>query len=658
MAPDVHRPNDDPYALVGNAWPSESESSYTAAESKAADASTDASSQAESADDAARQTDSGMQGRTADSVSGGYSHVASQLRQQSTDYTTLSAWMLDASGKVRTAKTSISDLVSAGTSEIRDAINSETAGTPVTPSSTELTSRYRNDIASVASKLTTDLDAIGHSLAGTPGASTTPSYVSVPLTPSVEHPHASAQVVAFNTGQSPAVEPHQLPEMPRATSTPTVELPSTPGTPSAPAIPRAPVNPTLSNLIAGNASPSSSPASPSTSSSSGTTPAGQAHQPTEQHQPTKSPGLPRIPSVPVADIPAAAATITTAVTSAMGSQLPIANTTPATLLASASTGTTPGTSGSSPILPTAPAPLAPIGGLTTPPVVQAPPALQASPASPPPGVPAPTPQVPAPPAPPRGPVADLVWIQKSYGLAPGLDLPKPENPISPVFFIADLPDNEAHLHRVLASIRHQFDASGGSQPLAVATIRRGFEAKTVYVTADALSIHPHGVLLPHGVTPLDEMTVVPSASRLEGSLMVTEKLMALVPRGWDIECLLSTVLGEEVSQSTEQYQALIEGEELLPCTVSRGDSTVTADGALRVFARAAIGSGGCGELDVESARLRGARWIGVQPAGYRDVLARYHLADAAEAMSAGRWGEAAYASEKCLSIRQMKKQVA
>ncbi|WP_254383528.1 hypothetical protein [Mycobacteroides chelonae] len=228
----------------------------------------------------------------------------------------------------------------------------------------------------------------------------------------------------------------------------------------------------------------------------------------------------------------------------------------------------------------------------------------------------------------------------------------------PAPFIAGLPEDEAHLHRALATLRHAFDDAGWGQPLAVASIRKGFETKTVYVTSDGLSIHPHGVLLPHGVLPLDEMPSTPTTPELLGSLMVTEKLTALIPRNWTVEAVLSTVPGGENSQSTEHYQALVEAGELLTGRHSRGRDDVTDDEALRVFARAALGSGGCGELDVEAARIRAARWVGIQPSGYLDVLSRWYLSDAAEAMSRGSWGEAMWACERYMSIQKSRSQAA
>lgn len=666
VQPDVVKPINDPYSLLGENWPVELESSYHAAEDSAHDASTRASAQAQSATDAESKM-ADEKGRAADAVLGGYSNAATQLHEQSISYVTIGSWMNDAASKVRTAKTDISDLVTTGTQEIRDALDSEIAGTPVTPSSTALTDKYRNDIAAVATKLTIDLDAIGHSLAGDPGASTTPTYVRAAASstaPTVEQ----AAVHRGITGEGPHAEPHQLPEMPRATSPSGVEsssTTSTPGTPSAPIAPTHAVNPTLSNLVSGSA-PSGTPSSPSASSaksSSGPTsgtPAGQGAQANETHQDAKSPALPRIPSVPLPDLPAAAESIATAVTSAAsGQQLPTttAPTTPGSPQTPSSTGFTPGISGPAPIPP---AGLAPIGGgLPTAPVVQGSPASQgASPTSPPPGVQAPAPaQTPAPA--PRGPVADLAWIQKSYGLSPSLELSKSENPITPALFIASLPESEAHLHRVLATLRHQFESAGLGQPIAVASITRGFEHRTVYVTSDGLSIHPHGVLLPEGVIPLDEMPSAPTAPEMLGSLMVTDKLRSLLPRNWEVESLLSTVSGGGNSQSAEEFQALVESGELLSCRGVRGRSDVTDDEALRVFARVAIGSRtGCGELEVESARIRAARWVGVQPAGYLDLLARYHLADAAESMSRGLWGEAVYAAEKYMSVQQSKAQAA
>lgn len=668
--PDVTRPHNDPYALIGENWPAESESAYHTAKIVADDSSVTASTQAQSARDAeARMADE--HGQTAGAVSGGYGSTERELSEQSITYTTISAWMTDAGGKVGGAKKHIASLVSTGTSEIRDAITSEVTGTPVSPSSAELISQYRNDIASVASKLTTDLDAIGHSLTGTPGASRTPSYTSVPASPTAEHPSPTAEVAAYNHGDQPHVESHQLPEMPRATTATKTELPSTTSAPSAPTAPASPhgVNPTLAGLIAGSG-PSSTPTAPSTSAtksssdSSSGTPAGKAaqgSQPTEQHQDSKSAGLPRVPSIGLPNIPIAAATdIATAVSSSVsGQQLPTPPSTPGSSQAPASTGLTPGTSGTPPVTPTPPVGLSPVGGgLPTPPVVQAAPTPQVTPASPTPAAPAPSPAQQSPPAAPRGPVADLAWLQRTYGLAPGLDLPKSETTSVPALFIAGLPEPEAHLHRALASLRHAFEQAGWGQPIAVATIRRGLETRTVYVTSDGLSIHPHGVLLPTGVLPLDEITGVPATSEWLGSLMVSEKLTSLIPREWTVEQVLSTVSGGEGSQSAEEFQELVESGELLAGKVSRGRNDVTDDEVLRVFACASLGSAGCGELDVESARIRAARWVGTQPTGYIDCLARYYLSDAAESMSAGCWGEAVYSSERYMSIRQSKAQVA
>lgn len=652
---DLTKPADQ-FDLIGDSWPVESESAYHVAKVIADDSSTAASTQSESATDAGSKMGD-EHGKTADAVSGGYGTAATQLSEQARSFTTISAWMADAAGKVRSAKTDIASLVRAGTQEIRDALNSEVSGTAVPPSSSELIAKYRTDITSIAKTLTTDLDGIGHSLHGDRGASRTPSYTSISTAPTPERadPHASMASYTGTPG-APAPEPHQLPEMPRA-SAPTPESPSTPSTPTAPVAPHA-VNPTLSNLVSGSSPSSGTPNSPSASSTptpSGI-PAGQAHQSNEQHQAAKSPVLPRVPSIGLPNIPIAAADIATAVSSVSGQQLPTPPTLPGSSIP-ASTGITPGTSGTPPVTPAPPVGLSPVGGLSTPAVVQAPPASQGTPPTPTPGVQSSAPaQSPAPA--PRGPVADLAWIQKSYGLAPGLELPKSENHIAPMLFITDLPEDEMHLHRALATIRHQFERSGWGQPMAVGLIKRGLETRTVYVTADAISIWPHGVRLPHGVIPLDEMTGAPSSHDLAGSLMVSEKLRSLIPRNWEVESLLSTVSGEEASQSVEQFQALVDAEELLVGKVSRGRDDVGADEAMRVFARAAIGSAGCGELDVESARIRAARWVGTQPTGYIDCLARYYLSDAAESMSAGCWGEAVYSSERYMSIRQSKAQVA
>lgn len=653
--PDLQKPHDT-YSLLGENWPSESESAYRTAEVAADDASTAAATQSQSATDAGTQM-ADESGQTADAVSGGYGSAAAQLNEQSRNFATISAWMTDAGSKVLGAKRRIRQLVRSGTQEIRDALDSELRGTPVNPSSTELTDKYRGDIAQAATQLTTDLDSIGHSLHGDPGASTTPTYVrasSASSNPTVEQ----AAVHQGITGESqPQVAPRQLPEMPRAVTAPSSESASGASTPSAPAAPH-PVNPTLANLIGGQGStPTGTPsgtASPHASPQGSTSPSPQAHQQTERPNPPRPsalPRIPRIPSLPLDGLPAAAAeSVATVVSSATAHQLPTA---PSTITPSipASTGFTPGTPGTPPVTPVTPTPLTPIGGggLSAPAATQpATPAPQGTPA----------PQPTTTPSPTRSPAADATWIQRTYGLAPGIESPKPEPLSVPALFITELSEPEALLHRVLGTLRQQFEQAGWSQTLAVATIRRGFETKLVYVTADGLSIHPAGVLLPHGVLPLDEMRGTPATSELLGSLMVSDKLTAMIPRTWEVESLLSTVSGEETSQTIEQFQSLVESGELLDCSVSRGRDDVGADEALSLFARAAIGSAGCGELDVESARLRAARWVGVQSQGYLDTLSRWYLADAAESMSRGLWADAVWASEKYMSLNQSRSQVA
>lgn len=659
MVSDVQRPNDDPYALVGGNWPTESEGAYHAAETNADTLSTTARTQAESADAAAGKTDSQMRGKTADSVSDGYSRAAKQLNEQGQNYTTISAWMVDAASKVRTAKNRMVALVRAGTSEIKDALVSELAGTPVTPSSSALTDKYRGEIASIASTLGTDLDGIGHSLVGDPGASHTPTYVRAaasPTAPSIEQ----AAVHHGITGEGPHVEPHQLPEMPRAATPSVTESSSAPSAPTESSAAPHSTNPTLANLISGSGASSGNTTSPSGGgashgSSSGTTPAAQGAQAPERHQERHAPHMPQIPSVVLPDLPAAAQAVSTAVSAASGTQLPVTTAAPTTPTVPASTGFTPGTSGTFPMTAGGLSPIG--GGLPTAPVTQAPPAVQGTPATPSSAAPAPSPQAP-PPSAPRGPVADMTWIQRNYGLSPSLDLPKSESSVVPALFIAALPEPEAHLHRALATLRHQFERSGWSQPLAVASIKRGLEHRIVYVTSDGLSIHPAGVLLPHGILPLDEMQGMPTAPELSGSIMVTEKLTSPIPREWTAESVLSTVSGEGNSQSVVQYQQLAESGELLSCTASRGRDDVGVDEALRVFARAALGSAGCGELEVESARIRAGRWVGTQPSGYLDGLARFYLSDAAESMSLGNWGEAVWACERYMSVQQSKSQAA
>ncbi|SIF22601.1 hypothetical protein [Mycobacteroides abscessus] len=649
---DIQRPHDDPFGLVGDNWVQESESAYTTAELSADDAGSSAASQARVAVDAAsKMVDE--KGHTADSVSGAYGSLAGQLLEQSRHFTTIAAWMTDTASEIRGTKKHIASLVATGTSEIKDALTSELQGTPVTPSSNALITQYQGDIARVKTKLETDLDAIGHSLAGTPGSSHTPSYVSVPTSPTTERPNPTAEVAAYNHGQAPAVQPQQLPEMPRATPAPATESPSGAGAPST-STSSAP-HPTLAHLIGGQGgTPTGAPTTGSPHASSPNTGASstQSHQPTEQHQTSKAPALPHIPSLPLDGLPAAAAeSVATVVSAAAGHQLSTAAQGTITSSTPASTGFTPGAPGTPPVTPMTPAPLTPIGGggLSAPAVQPAPQATAPPPAPQ---------QTTTTPSPTRSPAADLSWIQRTYGLAPGVELPKPETLSVPARFITDVPESEAHLHRALASLRQQFEQAGWGQPLAVALIRKGFESRCVYVTADALSIHPHGVSLPHGVTPLDEMPGAPVHPELSGSLMVTDKIKSLIPRGWEVQSMLSTLPADENHQSPEQYQELVGAGELLPCKVSRGRDGVEAGEAMSTFARAAIGSAGCSELDTESSRLKAARWVGMQPVDYLGLLGRWYLADAAASMSDGRWAEAVYSAEKYLSVVDTKRQVA
>lgn len=657
MAPqlDVEKPADDPFALIGPSWPVESESAYHSAEVMADDASTTAQSQAQSVADAEGKM-TGEKGKAADSVSDGYGNAATHLGEQSQNFTTISAWMTDAAGKIRGAKKHIANLVSAGTSEIRDALSSETTGTAVSPSSSELTAKYRDEIASISTKLKMELDNIGHSLHGDVGASTTPAYVRTAPTSTAPTIQQAAHREA--SGQSPAPEPHQLPEMPRATATTTAETPSTLGTPSAP-VPASPINPTLAGLISPAAS-SSPTGSGTPGAPSANTPTGQqqGRQFTEQRQTPKAPGLPGVPNIQLPDLPAAAASIATAVTSAAGgAQLPTA-TAPASVAPQvpASTGVTPGTSGAAPVPPVPPG-LGPIGGLGTPPVTQAAPAPTGTPAVPGAGAQAPSPQsTPA----PRGPVADTAWLQKTYGLAPGVEAPKPETPAIPALFITSLPEPEAHLHRTLATLRQQFEGAGWSQPMAVATLKQDMETLTVYVTSDAVSLWPSGISLPENMLPVDELVGTARGLSMSGSAMVTDKLTSLIPQDWTLEALLSTVPGDEHGQPIEQYQALVDAEELLPCTVVRGEDGVPEEQALQVFAKATLGqkTPGVSDLNADSAQLKAARWVGTQPTGYLDVLSRWHLSDASAALGSGRWGDVLYAIEKFQSIRDTKRQVA
>lgn len=296
MAPltDVSKPQDDPFDLIQGNWPSENESAYHSSEMAADSAALAASEQAQDALDAETKM-AGEKGQTAESVASGYSSAIAQLLEHARNFSTISGWMLDASGKVRTTKTGISNLVRSGTSEIRAALDSELRGIPASPSSNELIDKYRSDITQVATTLSHDLDAIGHSLAGTPGSSRAPSYVSVPVSSSEQHrDHQGAeQVAAYNHGDQPQVTPTKLPEMPRATPAVTTESASAPTAPAV-ATPHS-VNPTLSNLIGGGQGALTG--TPSTGSPGGTS----APHASAQGSPG-SPSSPAIRAPPAAEI--------------------------------------------------------------------------------------------------------------------------------------------------------------------------------------------------------------------------------------------------------------------------------------------------------------------------------------------------------------------
>jgi hypothetical protein len=223
-------------------------------------------------------------------------------------------------------------------------------------------------------------------------------------------------------------------------------------------------------------------------------------------------------------------------------------------------------------------------------------------------------------------------------------------------YAAALGPAEQLAHRTLATIRRSFVQAGWVCPIAVAVLAGDHGLRTVFATADDLSIIPAGAGLPVGVTPLDRVPGLDAgaADALRGHTNPARKLIALLP---DAVAIVTTAVadadGEQVQHQSETEASEIAGE-LLPTSPGRAEwaRTRPEDVPAEVL-RLSLHAGDAGEMDASTAKVRlwTARWENTPRTDYLGVLRRWLLADAAESVRLNkRLSDAAWAVDQLTSL--------
>jgi hypothetical protein len=221
-------------------------------------------------------------------------------------------------------------------------------------------------------------------------------------------------------------------------------------------------------------------------------------------------------------------------------------------------------------------------------------------------------------------------------------------------YAAALGPAEQLAHRTLATIRRSFVQAGWVCPIAVAVLAGDHGLRTVYATADDLSIIPAGAGLPVGCTPLDRMPGLDAgADRLRGMLSPAAKLRALLPGA---AVIVSTAVSDADDQV--QHQSELEaGEiasagELLPVTPGRAAwaRTRPEDAPAEVLRLSLHDT--AGEMDATTAKVRlwAARWENTPPTDYTGLLRRWLLSDGSECVRLKRFSDAAWAVDQLLQV--------
>jgi hypothetical protein len=213
-------------------------------------------------------------------------------------------------------------------------------------------------------------------------------------------------------------------------------------------------------------------------------------------------------------------------------------------------------------------------------------------------------------------------------------------------------------HRTLATIRRSFVQAGWVTPIAVAVLAGDHGLRTVFATADDISVIPAGAGLPVGVTPLDRVPGLDAgaADALRGHTNPARKLSALLPGA---AVIVSTAVTDADGESIHHHQSETEASEiasageLLPTIPGRAAWARTRpEDAPSEVLRLSLHAGD-DPMDAATAKVRlwAARWENTPPTGYLGQLRRWLLADAAESVRLNkRLSDAAWCVDQLLQV--------
>lgn len=222
--------------------------------------------------------------------------------------------------------------------------------------------------------------------------------------------------------------------------------------------------------------------------------------------------------------------------------------------------------------------------------------------------------------------------------------------------LSALPPEAYGAHCVLASLVSSFAQTGWSGPVAVASLAGGNGQRWfAYVTADGLSVHPNGLALPPDTVPLSQVSGVREAPELLGSPDLHAKLSLLRDAGHIVLTGVSTWVrpDQQVIDPTFHYQEVPVRNRItengmaapaVPPAAGIPDVDVLAPVLLNTR------NADIPPVDAVAGVLRGLRWEQEQPAGYRDTLIVFLVAQTYAALEEGRYAEASASAEEARRI--------
>lgn len=702
--PDITQ-NADPHDLVGDAWPSESESSYLNLEADCTGASRIGSSAGEDAGRDAQSVAEDFLGQTGERVSEKLAGVATVLGTNATALTTAAEQMYDAAMKVGAAKSNINNLIEVANPQIDAALAAEEAGEepPDGKSSDSLISEYRGKISAVAESLKTSLAEVtttmtslaSGELPADSGAAPA-AYQRAPAETPAERraqvdpnwaqdfeqrrgvdPQAALPPELYQPGIPPAHQPGQPAPQHPGQPAPTPATPTTPSTPSSPSTSTPSTSSTNSSSTGTPSSPSAgSPATTDAAASAGTGPtgapaSGQPGTPSDSN-PSSPQGpssldtaLPGLALGPITSAAAAAGPGIAASAAGSATAGPAASTPSAAPSYPASSGSTPGTAASpggfAPITPASSGSVSPATPSTPTPPTSPSPGTPAAPptAAPTPGGQAVPPTGSPPPQPSRevtGAAAVQHFREAGEKRAAALVPPVIVAPVIKQSFIHDLPEAEAVAHCVLASLRESFEDAGWAQPIAVAVIEREDLDAVVFATADGLSTWPSGVKLPTEVYPLDAVLGITADSGWLGFAHPEMKLAAWQGNG--VRFILTTEPTDVENslpvqtQTVAQFREIISAGDAPASNVTRG-ADLSPDEANALVSQVMQAHLETPDRDEAAEALRSARWTTEQPSGYVGLLTGHLVAELNAAHRGGDLEGAAYLASQITELTDL-----